>query len=137
MSYEKRFVLSHQTRQGVIDWSRGEWFRHTDAAIAINGDRGVVYRACKAMARDGEAQVRGYGKDLMFRAVVDKTMSVKDMHERATTKRTDRKEHDAHAESGVVRRPGFYSQRGGSWQAKSSGGQGACRHGVRLGSSLS
>lgn len=88
------------------------------------------------MARDGEAQVLGYGKDLMFRTVVDKTMSVKDMHERATTKRTDRKEHDAHAESGVVRKPGYYCQRGGIWQSKTNGGQGAVRQAVGVPSSF-
>lgn len=84
---QNRFERAHQIRQAILDLYHGrDWFSHHEAAKAIGEGLPIVYRACKAMVRDGEMEERGKFANMRFLAVSDKTMSVSDMEERAANK---------------------------------------------------
>lgn len=87
-----RFDDAQQTRQAIMDYCNrlGGEHRHKDVATALFGESKTqlekVYRAMKAMVRDGEATCRKERRDFLWTVTAERTMSAADMRERAARK---------------------------------------------------
>lgn len=122
-------------RQRILDYVN----THQNASPAeVSQGMGImqdtVSRAMFDMCHNGEMtrekSMDERGQPYRYEALVQ--TASKTVYKKRTPK--PRKESQA---VGKVSKPGHYRQQGGNWQANAaSGGQGACRHDVRRGSSL-
>lgn len=83
-----RFDDAHDTRQAIIDYcGTGNRHTHKDVSAALNIEHSKVYRAFKAMERDGECTRSRKGReDIMWTVTATQTMSADEMRERAARK---------------------------------------------------
>lgn len=149
-----RYVQSEVMRQAILDLVRenpgmsgSEIIRH------VGGDACTVNSRLKGMCDLGEMKrkpvvinqrnIRGdmrKVKTYAYTALVEKTISAETVRRQAEKERKPhkpREKADGRPDGGKTRTPGYYSQKGGSWQANpDSGGQGAIRRRVVIGSTL-
>jgi hypothetical protein len=124
MSYAK----SAETRQAILDHIHVNPLQSANQiSIAIGATRDSVQSCVKFMTDRGELEKIGSGMKTGYRAQVTTTISAEQVINEMQAKRhaagikAEAKEH------GKTIRPGYYSQRGGDWQAKSGGGQASGR----------
>lgn len=118
MSYE----ATQNTRQQILDFLHANPRQSAKAiGIGISEWRNRTESSLRMMTARGEIQKIGFGQATVYRAIATTTVSAETVIAEMREKRK------VHAEQGRVVKPGYYAQRGGNWQSKSSGGQGAVR----------
>lgn len=135
MSYEG----AHQTRQQILDWLHVNPNNSAKAiGIGIAEGRNRVESSLRMMTARGEIVKIGHGITTVYRAIATTTISADEVIEemREKRKKSGGKAEKARSEHGRVTKPGYYAQRGGNWQSKSEGGQGALRQAVGVASSF-
>lgn len=126
MSYE----ATQNTRQQILDFLHANPRQSAKAiGIGISEGRNRTESSLRMMTARGEIQKIGFGQATVYRAIATTTVSAETVIAEMREKRNKAgaKADKVHAEQGRVVKPGYYAQRGGNWQSKSSGGQGAVR----------
>lgn len=123
-----RFADTHETRQRMLDYCNriGGEFRHRDVAIALELDAPKVYRAFRAMERDGECTRSRKGRDdILWTVTATQTMSADEMRERAARKSKEDKGRTRIKPQGEWHTVNYCDD--SRRPLRNQGGQGACR----------
>lgn len=130
MSYQQ----SELNRQAILDHLHAYPLKSAnqiaiDAGLSRNGVQSCV----KFMESRGEIEHIGKGKTTAYRALVKTTISAKQVIAEIQEKRRAKGVEVMASRCGKTSSPGYYSQRGGNWQAQAGqGGQGALRREVGI-----
>lgn len=134
------YIQSQKNRQGILD----HLHRHPlKSAQQISKEAGIgrnsVESCVRLMTARGEIEKRGAGAATRYLAIATVTVSAEQIVAEMKEKRAKAGlvAEKAQAGLGKISKPGYYSQRGGGWEAnKESGGQSSGRREFGVQSSM-